>query len=132
MEFFRQANIDWMGKAKYFFVAFRIFAPGGIVACVFTTADYRMVLILKGVRWLRCASRSLPNVDVIRHDLAAQGLGQSSIQSIHDPSSPNANEIVIGLEEKGRVNRQLDFGKTAIIDALTQEFSAGRNGQAGF
>ena len=34
MEFFKQTNIDWMGKAKYFFALSGALLVIGIIACV--------------------------------------------------------------------------------------------------
>ena len=43
-----------------------------------------------------------PNIDQLRKGLSSQGLGKSEIQSISDIANPNANEVVISLEQKGR------------------------------
>jgi preprotein translocase subunit SecF len=131
MEFFGQANIHWMSKAKYFFSLSGFLLLVGIVACIHN-GGLSYGIDFKGGTLVTVRFAQPPNVDLIRHDLAAQGLGQSSIQSIHDPSSPNANEIVIGLEEKGEGEQAIDFGKTTIIDALTKSFPPGETGKHDF
>jgi preprotein translocase subunit SecF len=132
MEFFKQTNIDWMGKAKYFFALSGTLLAIGIAACIHN-GGLSYGIDFKGGTLVTVRFAQPPNVDQVRHDLSAQGLGDSTIQSIHDIANTNSNEIQIGLPEKGADAQQtLDEGKTAIVKALSQSFPAGPAGKLDF
>jgi len=131
MEFFKQTNIHWMAKAKYFFALSGTLLVIGIAACVHNGGlsygiDFKGGVLVK-VKFLQT-----PNVDAIRTDLAARGLGDSTIQSVHDISSSNSNELQIGLPEKGQGDEALQAGKATIIAALSQSFPAPPAGKLNF
>jgi preprotein translocase subunit SecF len=73
-----------------------------------------------------------PDIDGIRKDLTARGLGKSTIQPLHDITNPSANNVVIGIEETGAGEQALDEGKTRIINALQLSFPAGEAGKQDF
>ena len=73
-----------------------------------------------------------PPVDQLRSGLVKEGLGQSVIQPISDIASPNSNEVMIGLEEKGQGSEALDAGKTAILNALHATLGSGEAGKQDF
>jgi preprotein translocase subunit SecF len=121
MEFFKQTNINWMGKAKYFFALSGTLLVIGIAACVHN-GGLSYGIDFKGGTLVTVGFAQPPNVDAIRHNLEAQGLGDSTIQSVHDISNPNANQLQIGLPVKSEGAQALDEGKTTIIKALTSSF----------
>src|SRR5580700_1238962 len=121
MEFFGQVNIHWMSKAKYFFSLSGFLLLVGIIACIHN-GGLTYGIDFKGGTLVTVRFAQPPDVNAIRHDLEKQGLTENTIQSTHDPSNPNANEIVIGLEEKGQGEEALEAGKTTIINALNQSF----------
>jgi preprotein translocase subunit SecF len=121
MEFFGQVNIHWMSKAKYFFSLSGFLLLVGIIACIHN-GGLTYGIDFKGGTLVTVRFAQPPDVNAIRHDLEKQGLTDNTIQSTHDPSNPNANEIVIGLEEKGQGEEALEAGKTTIINALNQSF----------
>jgi preprotein translocase subunit SecF len=131
MEFFGQVNIHWMSKAKYFFSLSGFLLLVGIVACIHN-GGLTYGIDFKGGTLVTVRFAQPPNVDTIRHDLESHGLSQSTIQSIHDPSSSTSNEVVIGLEEKGQGEQAIDAGQTAIINALSQSFPSGEAGKQDF
>ena len=117
IELFKQPNIDWMGKAKYFFALSGIFLLAGIVSIV-SQGGIRYGLDFKGGTNVDVRFAQPPNIDKLRSGLAAQGLTNSEIQGISDIANPNANEVVISLEQKGEGDQALDVSKTQIINAL--------------
>jgi preprotein translocase subunit SecF len=121
MEFFKQTNINWMGKAKYFFALSGALLVIGIAACVHN-GGLTYGIDFKGGTLITVGFAQPPNVDAIRRNLEAQGLGDSTIQSVHDISNPNANQLQIGLPVKSEGAQALDEGKTTIIKALNQSF----------
>ena len=117
IELFKQPNIDWMGKAKYFFALSGIFLLAGIVSIV-SQGGIRYGLDFKGGTNVDVRFAQPPNIDKLRSGLAAQGLTNSEIQGISDIANPNANEVIISLEQKGQGDQALDVSKTQIITAL--------------
>jgi preprotein translocase subunit SecF len=131
MEFFKQTNINWMGKAKYFFALSGTLLAIGIGACIHN-GGLSYGIDFKGGVLVKVIFVQPPNVDAIRHDLETKGLGQSTIQSVHDISNPNTNELQIGLPEKGQEADALNAGKDTIIKALSQSFPPAPVGKLDF
>src|SRR5690348_11983218 len=104
IELFKQPNLDWMGKAKYFFTLSGILLIAGWTSIFLRGGPFqgglRYGIDFKGGTNVDVRFSQPPNIDRIRAGLAQQGLGTSEIQPISDPASPNANEVVIGLEQK--------------------------------
>ena len=73
-----------------------------------------------------------PPVDTIRNGLSQQGMSNFTIVPVSDIASPNSNEVLINLEEKGEGSEALDAGKTAILDALHATLGAGEAGKQDF
>jgi preprotein translocase subunit SecF len=131
IELFKQPNIDWMGKAKYFYALSGFLLLTGIVSIV-SQGGVRYGLDFKGGTNVDVRFAQPPNIDRLRAGLAAQGLGNSEIQSISDIANPNANEVVIGLEQKGQGDQALDVSKTQIISALNTIYGASNGGKPDF
>ncbi len=131
MEFFKQASIDWMGKAKYFFaLSGFLFLLGG--ASWVMKGGLRYGIDFKGGTLVYVRFAQPPDTDKIRAGLTAQGLGNSEIQKISDIANPSTNEVVIGLEQKGQGEEALDEGKTTILKALNATFGTGASGKPDF
>jgi preprotein translocase subunit SecF len=128
MEFFGQANINWMGKAKYFVSLSLLLLLIGTVAWIRNKGP-AYGIDFKGGTLVTVRFVQTPNLDEIRRDLGQRGIGLSTLQSIHDIASPNANDVVIGLEEQAQGDQALDTGKTAIIQALRLSFPPGEAGK---
>src|ERR1700692_492421 len=111
IELFKQPNIDWMGKAKYFYALSGLLLLTGIVSIV-SQGGIRYGLDFKGGTNVDVRFAQPPNIDRLRSGLAAQGLGNSEIQGIRDLATPNAKEGVISLEQKGQSDQALDIRKT--------------------
>jgi preprotein translocase subunit SecF len=131
MEFFGQANINWMGKAKYFVSLSLLLLAIGAVAMIYNGGP-TYGIDFKGGTLVTVPFAKAPDVDSIRKDLTARGLGQSTIQAQHDITNPSANNIVIGLEETGTGEQALDEGKAKIIDALRLSFPSSEPGKQDF
>jgi preprotein translocase subunit SecF len=131
MEFFKQVDLDWMGKAKYFVaLSLTLLAIGFISLIRKGGPDYG--IDFKGGTLVYVRFAGSPPVDQLRSGLVREGLGQSVIQPISDISNPNSNEVVIGLEEKGEGAEALDAGKTAILNALHATLGSGEAGKQDF
>jgi preprotein translocase subunit SecF len=131
IELFKQPNIDWMGKAKYFYALSGLLLLAGIISVV-SQGGIRYGLDFKGGTNVDVRFAQPPNIDRLRSGLAAQGLGNSEIQGISDIANPNANEVVISLEQKGQGDQALDVSKTQIINALNTIYGASNAGKTDF
>jgi preprotein translocase subunit SecF len=131
IELFKQPNIDWMGKAKYFYALSGLLLLAGIISVV-SQGGIRYGLDFKGGTNVDVRFAQPPNIDRLRSGLAAQGLGNSEIQGISDIANPNANEVVISLEQKGQGDQALDVSKTQIINALNTIYGASNAGKLDF
>ena len=131
MQLFRNVDIDWMGKAKYFVaLSVTLLLIGGI--SLFKQGGLRYGVDFKGGTYVYVRFAGKPPIDEIRRGLAAEGLGDSVIQPISDISNPSANDVVIQLEQKGEGAEALDAGKQTIINALRKTFSSGSANQPDF
>ena len=131
IELFKQPNLDWMGKAKYFFALSGILLIAGWTSILFK-GGLRYGIDFKGGTNVDVRFAQPPNIDRIRQSLSQQGRGTSEIQPISDPANPNGNEVVIGLEQKGEGDQALDTGKTQVVNALNQTFGTVNSGKPDF
>src|ERR1700730_17436113 len=117
MEFFKQVDLDWMGKAKYFFALSLTLLVVGAASLYVHGGPYYGI-DFKGGTVVDVRFAGTPQVDTIRAGLSKQGLANVTIVPVNDISTPNSNEVLINLEEKGEGAEALDAGKTAILDGL--------------
>ena len=132
MDFFRHdVNFDWMGKTKYFVALSLTLLLVGAASWIHKgTLDYG--IDFKGGTLVYVRFASTPPVDKLRQGLVQQGLGDSVIQQISDIATPNANEVVIYLPQRGQGNEALDAGKAAILNALHATLGSGEAGKQDF
>jgi preprotein translocase subunit SecF len=118
IEFFKEPNIDWMGKAKYFYALSAILLLAGWTS-VFLNHGLRYGIDFKGGTNVDVRFAQTPNIDQIRKGLTAQGLGSSEIQSISSGGlGSNSNEVLIFVEQKGQGDEALDTARAQVITAL--------------
>src|SRR6202790_2183972 len=131
MEFFKQVDLDWMGKAKYFFgLSFLLLAAG--LASIVAHGGLFYGIDFKGGTVVDVRFAGPPPIDTLRSGLAQQGIGNSTIVPVSDLTTSNGNEVLINLEEKGQGAEALDAGKTAILNALHATLGAGEAGKQDF
>ncbi len=131
MEFFKQVDLDWMGKAKYFFgLSFLLLAAG--VSSIIAHGGLFYGIDFKGGTVVDVRFAGPPPIDTLRAGLAQQGIGNSTIVPVSDIATQNSNEVLINLEEKGEGAEALDAGKTAILNALHATLGAGEAGKEDF
>jgi preprotein translocase subunit SecF len=117
IELFKEPNIDWMGKAKYFYALSGILLIAGWTS-VFLHGGLRYSIDFKGGTNVDVRFAQPPNLDKIRNGLNAQGLGNSEIQSVSDITNPNSNEVLIFVEQKNQGDEAGDASKIQVINAL--------------
>jgi preprotein translocase subunit SecF len=131
MEFFKQVDLDWMGKAKYFFgLSFLLLAAG--VASIVAHGGLFYGIDFKGGTVVDVRFATTPPIDTLRAGLAQQGIGNSTIVPVSDITTGSGNEVLINIEEKGEGAEALDAGKAAILSALHATLGAGEAGKQDF
>jgi len=131
IELFKQPNIDWMGKAKNFYALSGILLLAGWTSILFG----RGILYgidFKGGTNVDVRFAQTPNLDKIRGGLAAQGIGNTEIQTISDIANPNSNEVVIFVEGKGQDEAALDASRTKVLNALNATYGVASSNKADF
>ena len=131
IELFKQPNIDWMGKAKYFFALSGILLLAGWTSILFGSG-IRYGIDFKGGTNVDVRFAQPPNVDKLRSGLAAQGLGNTEIQSISDIANPTSNEVEIFVEGKGQDEQTLDTNRAKVLSALNATYGVTNSGKADF
>jgi len=121
IELFKQPNLDWMGKAKYFYALSGILLLAGWASILFGPG-IRYGIDFKGGTNVDVRFAQTPNVDKLRSGLAAQGIVNTEIQSISDLSNPNSNEVVIFVEGKGQDDAALQASREKVLSALSVTF----------
>jgi len=116
IELFKQPNINWMGKAKYFYALSGILLLAGAVSIV-RQGGLKYGLDFKGGTNVDVRFAQPPDIDKLRSGLQAQGIKDVEIQGIGDNvGASKASEVVIGLELKGEGDQ--DAEKNQVISAL--------------
>src|ERR1700722_4011565 len=131
MEFFKQVDLDWMGKAKYFFALSGLLLAAG-VASIAAHGGLFYGIDFKGGTVVDVRFAGTPPIDTLRSGLAQQGIGNSTCFPVSDLTTSNGTEVLINLEEKDEAAEALDAGKTAILNALHATLGAGEAGKQDF
>jgi preprotein translocase subunit SecF len=132
IEFFKEPNIDWMGKAKYFYSLSAILLLAGWLSVwhhrgLFYSIDF------KGGTNVDVIFAQPPNIDELRKSLASQGLGNSEIQSISSGiSASNAREVLIFVEQSSQSDQAQEESKTKVLSALNNAFGVSTSGMPDF
>jgi len=122
IELFKEPNLDWMGKAKYFYALSGILLIAGWASIFLkggpTGGGLPYSIDFKGGTNVDVRFAQAPNIDKIRAGLTAQGLGNSEIQSVSDFANRNSNEVLIFVEQKAQGDEAGDASRTQVITAL--------------
>jgi preprotein translocase subunit SecF len=131
IEFFKEPNIDWMGKAKYFFALSAILLLAGWVS-IFAKGGLYYGIDFKGGTNVDVRFAQPPNIDQLRKALAAQGLGNSEIQGISDIASGNSSEVLIFVGQESTSDEARDSSKARVLTALNAAYNSGNAGKPDF
>lgn len=124
MEFFRNPNIDFLGK-KWYFIAFSlIFSVAGVLSMMFWHGipygvDFR------GGTLVYVKFAQTPDDNAIRADMDRAGLHNVKIQRYNE-SVAGSNEVLISVSEEETNEQALDKSKLAVINALESNAPAGK------
>ena len=131
IELFKQPNINWMGKAKYFYALSGILLLAGWTSII-VNGGLRYGIDFKGGTNVDVRFAQPPNVDKLRSGLVAQGLGNTEIQSISDISNPSSNEVLIFVEGKTQDDSDLDASRVKVLNALNATYGVASSNKADF
>jgi preprotein translocase subunit SecF len=123
VEFFRNTNIDFLGKKWYFLAFSLIFSVAGILSMLFWHGipwgvDFRGGTLVT----VRFAQK--PDDNAIRVAMDRAGLHDAKIQSI--AGGGVTNEVLIDLDVRETNEQALDEGKLKIIKALETNSPEGK------
>jgi preprotein translocase subunit SecF len=125
IEFFKEPNIDWMGKAKYFYALSALLLLAGWTSIFLKGGNYYGI-DFKGGTNVDVRFAQPQNIDHVRSALSTQGLGNTEIQSISDvASSGNSSEYVIFVGQKDLSDEAKDSSKAQVITALNAAYGSG-------
>ncbi len=122
MEFFRNTNIDFLGKKWYFLAFSLIFSVAGLLSMLFWHhipwgVDFR------GGTLVYVKFSHAPDYKAIHADMDHAGLPNAKIQRYGLVSN---NEVLIDLDVRETNEQALDQGKLKIIQALEANTPAGK------
>ena len=122
MEFFRNPNIDFLGKKWYFLAFSLVFSVAGIFSILFWHhipygVDFR------GGTLVYVKFSHTPNDSELRASMDRAGLRNAKIQRYGQVSN---NEVLIDLDVQETNEQALDRGKTQIISTLETNAPAGK------
>jgi preprotein translocase subunit SecF len=121
VEFFRNANIDFLGK-KWYFIAFSlIFSVAGLYSLLFWH-HVPYGIDFRGGTLVEVKFAQTPDDNAIRAAMDRAGLHHARIQRF----GTGTNEVLIDLALQETSEQALDKGKIQIINALETNVPAGK------
>ena len=114
MEFFRNPNIDFLGKKWYFLAFSLIFSVAGVLSMLFWHG-IPLGVDFRGGTLVYVKFAQTPDDNAIRAAMDRAGLHNARIQRYGPPAG---NEVLIDISEKETSEQALDRSKLQIINAL--------------
>ena len=131
IEFFKEPNIDWMGKAKYFFALSGTLLLIGWAA-IWLHGGIKYGIDFRGGTNVDVRFAQPPNIDQLRNGLQAQGLGNTEIQGVSDIGGGNSGEVLIFVAQTGQSDQAIDDSKTKVVNALNATYGVANSGKPDF
>jgi preprotein translocase subunit SecF len=122
VEFFRNTNIDFLGKKWYFLAFSLIFSVAGLLSMLFWH-HIPLGVDFRGGTLVYVKYAHTPNPGAIHADLERAGLKNARVQPYDKPA---LNEVLIQLDIQETSEQALDRGKNQIIQALSGSAPAGK------
>jgi len=122
VEFFRNPNIDFLGKKWYFLAFSLIFSVAGILSMLFWHG-IPLGVDFRGGTLVYVKFSHTPDDNAIRASMDRAGLHNARIQRY---GTPAGNEVLIDVSEQETNEQALDRSKTQIINALETNAPAGK------
>ena len=125
MEFFRNTNIDFLGKKWYFLVFSLVFSVAGLLSMAFWHG-IPLGVDFRGGTLVYVKYSHTPDPSAIHNDIDRAGLKNARVQRYGQVSN---NEVLIQLDIQETSEQALDKGKTQIIQALEGSVSSANSGK---
>jgi preprotein translocase subunit SecF len=125
LEFFRNTNIDFLGKKWYFLSFSLIFSVAGLLSMAFWHG-IPLGVDFRGGTLVYVKYSHTPDPDAIHADIDRAGLKNARVQRYGLASN---NELLIQLDIQETSEQALDKGKTQIIQALEGRASSASAGK---
>ena len=122
MEFFRDTNIDFLGKKWYFLAFSLVFSVAGLLS-IFFWHGIPLGVDFRGGTLVYVKYSHTPNPAAIHSDLERAGLKNARVQPYDKPA---LNEVLIQLDIQETNEQALDKGKNQIIQALAGNAPSGK------
>jgi preprotein translocase subunit SecF len=122
MEFFRDTNIDFLGKKWYFLTFSLIFSVAGLLSMAFWHG-IPLGVDFRGGTLVYVKYAHTPDPSSIHNEIERAGLKNARVQRYGQASN---NEVLIALDIQETSEQALDKGKTQIIQALESHAVSGK------
>jgi len=122
VEFFKEPNIDFLGKKWYFLAFSLVFSVAGVFSMLFWHG-IPLGVDFRGGTLVYVKFSHPPDDNAIRTALQKVGLDQAKIQRLDVAAK---NEVLIDLDVRETSEKALDQGKVQIINALETNAPAGK------
>jgi len=123
VEFFRNTNIDFLGKKWYFLTFSLIFSVAGVLSMAFWHG-IPLGVDFRGGTLVYVKYAHTPDVSAIHTELDRAGLKNARVQAYDQVH--NSNEVLIQLDIQETSEQALDKGKIQILQALESHATAGK------
>lgn len=127
MELFHDVRIDWLGKKWYFLGFSLIFSVAGLLSILFWHG-IPLGVDFKGGTLVYVKFNDAPSYDRIRSAVAQAGVHDTRIQRFGPASN---NQVIVSLPEQQTQEANLEAGRTTIVKALEQHYSAAAANESG-
>ncbi len=131
IEFFKEPNIDWMGKAKYFYALSALLLLAGWTSILLKGGIYYGI-DFKGGTNVDVRFAQPPDIEHLRRALTSQGLGNTEIQSIGTVGQGKSDEVLIFVGQNGTGDEARDSSKAQVLSALNSTYNSANAGKADF
>jgi protein-export membrane protein, SecD/SecF family len=122
VEFFRNTNIDFLGKKWYFLIFSLIFSVAGLLSMAFWHG-IPLGVDFRGGTLVYVKYAHTPDPSAIHDEIDRAGLKNARVQRYGVPAN---NEVLIALDIQETSEQALDKGKTQIIQALESHATTGK------
>src|SRR5450755_1693441 len=122
VEFFRDTNIDFLGKKWYFLTFSLIFSVAGVLSMAFWHG-IPLGVDFRGGTLVYVKYAHTPDPSAIHNEIERAGLKNARVQRYGQASN---NEVLIALDIQETSEQSLDKGKTQIIQALESNATPGK------
>jgi preprotein translocase subunit SecF len=122
LEFFRNTNIDFLGKKWYFLAFSLVFSLAGIFSMLFWHG-IPLGVDFRGGTLVYVKYSHTPDPAGIHGELVRAGLKNARVQAY---GAPGNNEVLIALDIQETSEQALDKGKIQIIQALQSNAPTGK------